>query len=74
VSAIAEWLASLCMSEYTERFAEDDIDFDVLRELTDQDFEVPWDGCGLARSLRSPRDPPASGLLRARPYSERQRL
>jgi class 3 adenylate cyclase/predicted ATPase len=39
VSSIAEWLASLGMSEYSERFAEDDIDFDVLRELTDQDFD-----------------------------------
>jgi class 3 adenylate cyclase/tetratricopeptide (TPR) repeat protein len=39
VSSIAEWLASLGMSEYGERFAEDDIDFDVLGELTDQDFD-----------------------------------
>jgi SAM domain (Sterile alpha motif) len=39
VSAIAEWLASLSMAEYTERFAEDDIDFDVLGELTDHDFD-----------------------------------
>jgi hypothetical protein len=34
VSSFAEWLASLGMAEYTERFAEDDIDFDVLGELT----------------------------------------
>src|SRR6516225_3154094 len=27
------------MAEYAERFAEDDIDFDVLGELTDQDFD-----------------------------------
>jgi class 3 adenylate cyclase len=39
VSTIAEWLTSLGMSEYTERFAGDDIDFDVLGELTDQDFD-----------------------------------
>jgi class 3 adenylate cyclase/tetratricopeptide (TPR) repeat protein len=39
VSSIAEWLASLGMSEYAERFAEERIEFDVLPELTDQDFE-----------------------------------
>ena len=39
MSSIAEWLASLGMAQYTERFAEDDIDFDVLGELTDQDFD-----------------------------------
>jgi predicted ATPase/class 3 adenylate cyclase len=39
VSSIAEWLASLGMAQYTQRFAEDDIDFDVLGELTDQDFD-----------------------------------
>jgi class 3 adenylate cyclase len=27
------------MAQYTERFAKDDIDFDVLGELTDQDFD-----------------------------------
>jgi class 3 adenylate cyclase/tetratricopeptide (TPR) repeat protein len=39
MSTIAEWLASLGMSEYTGRFAEDDIDFDILGELTDHDFD-----------------------------------
>ena len=39
MSSIAEWLASLGMSEYAERFAEERIEFDVLPELTDQDFE-----------------------------------
>jgi class 3 adenylate cyclase len=39
VSTIAEWLASLGMSEYAERFAKDDIDLDVLGELTNQDFD-----------------------------------
>jgi class 3 adenylate cyclase len=39
VSTIAEWLASLGMSEYTERFAENGIEVDVLSELTDQDLE-----------------------------------
>jgi class 3 adenylate cyclase len=39
MSTIAEWLASLGMSEYTGRFAEGDIDFDILGELTDHDFD-----------------------------------
>jgi class 3 adenylate cyclase len=39
VSTIVEWLVSLGMAEYTERFAENGIDIDVLSELTDQDLE-----------------------------------
>jgi hypothetical protein len=38
VSTIPEWLASLGMAEYTERFAENGIEIDVLSELTDQDL------------------------------------
>jgi class 3 adenylate cyclase/predicted ATPase len=36
---IAEWLEKLGMSEYAERFAENDIDIAVLRHLTDQDLK-----------------------------------
>jgi hypothetical protein len=36
---IADWLEKLGMPEYAERFAENDIDFAILRDLTDQDFE-----------------------------------
>ena len=36
---IADWLEKLGMSEYAERFAENDIDFTILSELTDQDLE-----------------------------------
>jgi len=32
---IAEWLKRLGMSEYTERFAENNIDFAILGDLTD---------------------------------------
>ena len=35
---IAEWLEKLGMSEYAQRFAENDIDIEVLSELTDTDF------------------------------------
>ncbi len=36
---IADWLKTLGMSEYAERFAENDIDFTILGDLTDQDLE-----------------------------------
>ena len=36
---IADWLEKLGMSEYAERFAENDIDVEVLNELTDKDFD-----------------------------------
>ena len=36
---IADWLEKLGMSEYAQRFAENDIDFTVLGDLTDQDLK-----------------------------------
>jgi class 3 adenylate cyclase len=39
MSTTAEWLTSLGMSEYAARFAKNDIDFTILRDLTDQDLE-----------------------------------
>jgi class 3 adenylate cyclase len=39
VSTIAEWLASLGMAEYAQRFAENRIDLSVLPDLTDQHLE-----------------------------------
>jgi hypothetical protein len=36
---VADWLNKLGMSEYAQRFAENDIDFAILVELTDQDLE-----------------------------------
>ena len=36
---IADWLEKLGMSEYAQRFAENHIDFSVLRDLTDQDLK-----------------------------------
>ena len=42
---IADWLEKLGMSEYAQRFAENDIDFTVLPDLTDQDLEKTWRCC-----------------------------
>ena len=36
---ITDWLEKLGMSEYAQRFAENRIDFSVLRDLTDQDLK-----------------------------------
>ena len=36
---IADWLEKLGMSEYAQRFAENRIDFSVLRDLTEQDLK-----------------------------------
>ncbi len=36
---IADWLQMLGLSEYAECFAQNDIDFAILGDLTDQDFE-----------------------------------
>jgi class 3 adenylate cyclase len=39
VQQIEDWLEELGMSEYAERFAENDIDTSVLGHLTDQDLK-----------------------------------
>jgi class 3 adenylate cyclase/ABC-type transport system involved in cytochrome c biogenesis ATPase subunit len=39
MSSVREWLASLGLSEYADRFAEHRIDFSILRDLTDQDLK-----------------------------------
>jgi class 3 adenylate cyclase/tetratricopeptide (TPR) repeat protein len=39
MSSISEWLTSLGLSEYSERFAENAIDLSVVRDLTEQDLK-----------------------------------
>jgi class 3 adenylate cyclase/predicted ATPase len=54
---IADWLKKLGMPEYAGRFAENDIDIDVLSELTDQDLEKLGVSLGHRRKmLRAIRD------------------
>ena len=36
---VTEWLESIDLSEYAQRFAENGIDLSVLRDLTDQDLK-----------------------------------
>ena len=60
---IADWLEKLGMSEYAQRFAESDIDIDVLSELTDQDFDRLGVSLGhRRRMLRAIRELDASPI------------
>src|SRR6516164_2389645 len=36
---VTDWLEKLGMSEYGQRFADNDIDFSILGDLTDQDLK-----------------------------------
>src|SRR6516162_10862961 len=48
---IADWLQKLGISEYVQRFVENDIDFEVLSELTDTDFDRLGVSIGHRRKL-----------------------
>ena len=63
---IAEWLKTLGMSEYAERFAQNDIDTSVLRDLTDQDLKELGVSLGHRRKMCCVR-------LRSFPMSLRRR-
>ena len=39
MKTIADWLSRVGMQEYTQRFAENGIDLDIVAELTDQHLE-----------------------------------
>ena len=39
MKGIAEWLASIGLSEHSQRFADNAIDLSVLRDLTEQDLK-----------------------------------
>ena len=60
---IADWLKKLGLFEYAERFAESDIDIDVLSELTDSDFDRLGVSLGHRRKmLRAIRELSASPI------------
>ena len=49
---IADWLKKLGLGQYAQRFAENDIDFAVLPDLTDQDLkEIGISSLGHRRQL-----------------------
>jgi hypothetical protein len=39
MTSTAEWLESIGLGEYAQRFAENAIDLSILRDLTDQDLK-----------------------------------
>ena len=39
IQQIAEWLQKLGLGQYAQRFAENDIGFSILPDLTDQDLK-----------------------------------
>jgi class 3 adenylate cyclase len=71
VSPIAEWLGSLGMSEYAHRFAENDVDETVLRDLTDQDLKDLGVSLGHRRKmLRAIADAQAAATTVGKPETE----
>ena len=69
---IADWLKTLGMSEYAERFAENRIDFSVLRDLTDQDLKdlgvVLGDRRKMLRAIAELGSAPAAPPAPAQPH------
>jgi hypothetical protein len=39
MSRVADWLEKLGLGQYAQRFAENDISFSILSDLTDQDLK-----------------------------------
>jgi class 3 adenylate cyclase len=67
VRAITEWLAGLGLGEYAQRFADNDIDFSILPELTDQDLEkIGVSSLGhrrkILRAIAELKETPAEGV------------
>jgi class 3 adenylate cyclase len=79
---IADWLASLGMSEYAQRFTENDIDVSVLRHLTDQDLKELGVSLGHRRKMlaaiaelsgAAPITPPPAAPPEPKPRDEAER-
>jgi class 3 adenylate cyclase/predicted ATPase len=82
---IADWLKELGLSEYAQRFAENDVDISVLRHLTDQDLKDIGVSLGHRRKMLAaiaalsvetvagPRDP-AAGLSVRQDAAERRQV
>ena len=46
MKGIGEWLTSIGLSEYAQRFADNAIDLSVIRDLTEQDLKGPRRSAG----------------------------
>jgi class 3 adenylate cyclase len=76
MESVTAWLASLGLSEYQQRFDENDIDFAVLRDLTEQDLRELGVSLGhrrkLLRAIAELREAPAAAAAHDR--AERRQL
>src|ERR1700691_5687815 len=79
---IAAWLEKLGMSEYVQRFAENELDISVLPHLTDQDFKELGVSLGHRRKLLAaiaefsgvaPSAPPSTALTEPKPQDSAER-
>src|SRR6516164_1368210 len=70
---IAEWLDTLGLSEYAQRFADNDIDTSVLRHLTDQDLKELGVSLGHRRKCWRPSPRWATHLRRRRLHPRTRR-
>ena len=78
---IADWLEKLGMSEYAERFAENDIDVSVLPHLTDQDLKEIGVSLGhrrkmlaaIAELVGAVQAPPQPALTEPKPQDTAER-
>ena len=77
---IAEWLASIGLGEYSQRFTENAIDLSVVRDLTEQDLkdlDVPLraspQDAARDRGARSGRAPHRPGAAEPAPRDEAER-
>ena len=69
---IADWLQRLGLGQYAQRFAENDISFSILPDLTDQDLkELGVASLGHRRQLHQPKPP--SGVPATRPHTRLER-
>jgi len=78
---VADWLEKLGLGQYAQRFAENGIDFSVLRYLTDQDLEKIGVLLGHRRKILAAigelaglaQAPPQSPLTGAKPQDTAER-
>ena len=53
---VSEWLEKLGLGQYAQRFAENDISFVILPDLTDQDLERDWPCVARSSASAAARD------------------
>jgi len=72
---IADWLQKLGLGQYAQRFAENDITFSILADLTDQDLKEIGVSLGhrrqLLRAISELKSAPEPGTVAAAPIAPR---